>query len=173
MSIEKDVEPSQRFLKIEYRLSQSAWDKFKRQSVVSEPKNIEHKAEVISDTFLERNLAKNELLVITSYAYADILLPKHYDMIFIIDDLESNAKCNVSINAGLIIIGNAYVVNTIGHGHRHICLLSFENTIPNLFDRCYTLDDTFKKIEGDTIALGLCHSVDFPHIVRFLNGDNT
>ena len=69
---------------------------------------------------------------VTMYAYADIFLPKQFDIAFQIDKPDNYSDTTFVINQA---ITNGWTsVNQIDHGHKHIVMIEFPNSVPGIFN---------------------------------------
>lgn len=109
--------------------------------------------------FMEWKKKDNELVVLTRYAYADILLPKQFDIAFQIDNPNNNATGSFVITQAII---NGWTsVSQIDHGHKHIVVIEFPGTIPKIFSLLHPFDETMPRNKPE---IGLCIQADFKFI---------
>jgi hypothetical protein len=109
--------------------------------------------------FIEWKKKATEIIALTMHAYADILLPKRFDIAFQIDNPDNYITGSFVINQAII---NGWTsVHQIDHGHKHIVVIEFAETIPKIFNLLPSFDGTF---DGNKPELGLCNQVDFEFI---------
>jgi hypothetical protein len=99
--------------------------------------------------FINWKQKKNEIVVLTMYAYADLLLPKKFDTVFHIRKPDESVNAEFSITQA--VLDGRFPVNEINHGHKHVVIIEFEGAVPGIFDR-------------DKVELGFCNSSDFNSI---------
>ena len=110
--------------------------------------------------FIDWKKKTNELMVLTMYAYADISLPKQFDIAFQIDTPDNFDDTIFVINKAII---NGWTsVNQIDHGHKHILIIEFPDTVPSIFKLLPAFSDS--ATNGNMIQLGLCSKTDFKAI---------
>lgn len=105
--------------------------------------------------FIDWQKQENELLVFTTYAYADIPLPKSFDTVFDVANLENVVTCNLAITQ--VVFNGWAAMDEISCGHKHIAVLRFEDKIPAIFG----LLPQFDKDEPNKSTLGFCSEKDF------------
>lgn len=101
--------------------------------------------------------ATNEIAVLTTYAYADIPLPKIYDTIFLCRQPEN--VIHVSYTLTQAVINGWTAVEQLDHGHKHVVVIQFHDGIPSI---CESLP-AFRVGQGWDLAapLGFCNSQDY------------
>ncbi|TKK64106.1 hypothetical protein FC093_23320 [Ilyomonas limi] len=110
--------------------------------------------------FINWQKQTNEIVVLTMYAYADILLPKYFDTIFQIDNPENFIETKFVIKQAVI---NGWTsVGEISHGHKHILVVEFPNSIPDILN--LLSEFSYKKTIKNEIHLGFCNKIDFDAI---------
>ncbi len=92
---------------------------------------------------------ENEIAVFTLYAYADLPVPKTFDIIFQIDNPENYVKEEYMLT------------QSIDHGHKHLCILKFNGKIPAIMK---LLDVELGQSTLNRNGLGFCSSIDFEKI---------
>lgn len=113
------------------------------------------------DTFLSWQPNAAEMLVLTLYAYADLALPKAFEVIFELAKPDSFIEIDFEITQ--VVMNGWVVIDTIEHGHKHVVVLKFQGKIPEFMQKLPYFDkyqDQFDK------ALGFCSKADFPEIVE-------
>lgn len=112
-------------------------------------------------TFINWQKKANELAIFTLYAYDDICLPKKFDIIFQVDKPNNFIQLDFTITQAVF---NAWTpLNKISRGHRHVCIVQFNQYIPDIFS-FVTFFDKKKTLQKD-IQLGFCNVNDFKNIV--------
>lgn len=104
----------------------------------------------------------NEIAVFTLYAYADFKIPKKFDIVFQTDNPANYIKEEYELTQS--IFEGWYPVDSVNHGHKHLCIFKFKNSIPVIFEHLYKADEKFSNIAGMYNKLGFCHSDDFEEI---------
>ncbi len=116
--------------------------------------------------FLNRPKTVNEIAVYTTYAYADFTVPRKYDILFDYYNVDNFVEAPFTLEYSLINIGPIfYLSQAIGHGHKHLCILSFEHEVPSILTQ---LPD-IKEIEGYNKWICFCQKADFEAIRQSLN----
>ncbi|MCX6317992.1 MAG: hypothetical protein NTW29_11920 [Bacteroidetes bacterium] len=106
--------------------------------------------------------AKNEIAVFTLYAYADFPIPKKMDTIFRLDDPSHVAHTEFELTQS--IYEAWYPMEEINHGHKHLCVFSFSETVPEIVYSLHSLSGKFSTLSKEHPLLGFCHSADFEAI---------
>lgn len=74
---------------------------------------------------------ENEIAVFTLYAYADFNIPKQFDIIFHLDNPNEFLRIDYELTQS--IYEAWFPSNTVEHGHKHLCIFSFDKTLPAIF----------------------------------------
>ena len=107
--------------------------------------------------FINWQRSKNEIAALTMYSFADILLPMHFDTIFQVDNTGNYIHTEFAITQAII---NGWTpVDQIEKGHKHIVIIQFAESIPDIFNLLSNFNDS-KNIDSQ-IQLGFCDKVDF------------
>lgn len=113
------------------------------------------------EAFLKRPKSKNDIAVFTTYAYADIAIPRTFDVIFDYNNVDNYVESRFTVVYSFnYAITFFYLFEWIDHGHRHICVLEFENEIPSILN-------SLPNIQVDTsgqIRICFCQKQDFEAI---------
>jgi hypothetical protein len=111
----------------------------------------------------------NEIVVFTTYAYADLELNKEFDCIF------NHHHPDEFVLEKFVVTQSLYEgwipIDTVEHGHKHLLVLQFENEIPQLLFKLHredNLQDTRPEIHA---KLGFCTKNDFEFISDRLKKD--
>jgi len=102
---------------------------------------------------------ENEIAVFTLYAYADLQVPKTFDIIFQIDNPENYVKEEYLLTQS--IFEAWFPSESIDHGHKHLCILKFNGKIPAIMK---LLDVELGQSTLNRNGLGFCSSIDFEKI---------
>ena len=156
MLTESNADPAHRYLLCNYYFSATMTEKIK-----ADVKRFmaERKKDDLYYAFINWKKKANEIIALTMYAYADFLLPKQIDIAFQIDNPENYAAEPFVITQA-IFNGNISL-RDISHGHKHIVVIEFPETIPKIFSLLPLFDGKFEK---NAPQLGLCNQVDFESI---------
>lgn len=135
---------------------------------------------VAYERFLNWTRQENEIAVFTTYAYADFDIPKKFNCIFHYDNPELYIQTNYTLTQS--IFEGWYPTNFIDHGHKHLCILTFENSVPDVFNRMHYETEKYSAWTwDDKNVLGLCQMEDIQNIIgrrhketklKELHGDN-
>jgi hypothetical protein len=113
------------------------------------------------EIFLNRSKSANEIAVFTSYAYADFLVPRTYEIVFDYDNVDNFVETSFILQYSLNYAISFFFLNqAIDDGHRHICILIFENEIPSLLKMLKCAEDE----NADNKRIGFCQKIDFEAI---------
>lgn len=114
-----------------------------------------------AEAFINRVPSENEVIVYTTWAYADFLVPRHYDIIFDWYNVDDFVETPFILNYSLINISTYFMlVDEIAHGHKHACVLNFEEKIPEIITQ---LPDV-SNIETRSKYICFCKKSDFEAI---------
>lgn len=118
--------------------------------------------------FINWQKRNNEIVVLTMYAYGDVLLPKKYDTVFQIDKPTNFVHTDFIITQAVL---NGWTgVNQICRGHKHICVIQFNKAVDNIFNLLTYFDQ--KQPAKNNIQLGICDKKDFQEIKMRLEQTN-
>lgn len=107
--------------------------------------------------FITWKRKENEIAVLTMYAYDDIQLPKHFDTVFQVDKPNNFVHLDFAITQA--VVNGWTLLNQIIKGHKHICIIQFNESVPEIFKLLPLFDstDTLQNV----IQLGFCDKTDF------------
>ena len=107
----------------------------------------------------------NEIAVLTTYSYADVLLPKTYDTIFLCGKPSIVVHANYTLTQA--IINGWTAVDRLHHGHKHVVIIQFHDVIPSI---CNSLP-VFRVGQGWNVTsdLGFCNFQDYYAICENLD----
>lgn len=114
------------------------------------------------DRYINWTRKENEIAVFTLYAYADFDIPKKFDLIFHLDNPKEFLKVNYQLTQS--IHEAWFPIDEVGHGHKHLCVFSFEGALPGILNTLHKEDTRFSTAPGGQKSLGFCNSKDFEAI---------
>lgn len=114
------------------------------------------------EQFIKWNRGVNEIALFTLYAYADFLIPKTFDCIFELTNPHNQIFTEFKLTQSLF--EGWYPINSIDHGHKHLCIFEFKNGIPPIFDSLHIHRGKFSNVSKSATSLGICDSKDFNEI---------
>lgn len=158
---EELCKPSERFLQAVMVFSDKTIKACKEETV----KRCKDKEKGITyERFLNWTRQKNEVAVFTTYAYADFDIPKKFDCIFNYDNAEVYLKTKFKLTQS--IFEGWYPSDFIDHGHKHLCILTFEDQIPDVIKKLHYETEKYSNWTWDTSkVLGLCQTKDIQSII--------
>ena len=118
------------------------------------------------NTFVKWVRKPNEIAVFTLYAYADLYVPKHFDIIFELDNPSNFIKINFILTQS--IHDAWFPTDIIDHGHKHLCIFQFDLDLPDIFKILNKQTQKFTDIKRGLKMLGFCNSQNFSEIVKHL-----
>lgn len=130
------------------------------------------------ERFIDWMPQEQEIAVFTLYAYADLPVPGKFDIIFPLDSPKDFVQVPYTLTQS--ILEATWPVGTIGSGHKHLCVFTFEKKVPDIFRILYPQQKTPTRIPGNQRKLGFCKSEDFEAIalrcekiekLKLLHGD--
>lgn len=158
---EELCKPSEKFLQAIMALSDKTIKACKDETI----KRCKNKEKNVAyEKFLSWTRQENEVAVFTTYAYADLDIPKQFNCIFHYDKPELYNQTNYTLTQS--IFEGWYPMNRIDHGHKHLCILTFENSVPEIFNQLHyeTKKDSTWAWDAQKI-LGLCQIADIQSII--------
>jgi hypothetical protein len=161
MLTEEQCKPSQRFLFAEEYFSDKAIAIWQNECV----KRCKDKDKGAAyENYVNWSRKQNEIAVFTLYAYADFSIPKKFDIIFHLD----NPKELLRIDYELIqsIHEAWFPLDTVHHGHKHLCIFSFDKSLPDILNTLHKAEDKFSTSPKGQKKLGFCNSNDFNTIAK-------
>jgi hypothetical protein len=165
METDIEINSSERYLLCNYSFSDTMIDRLKEdvKAFMADREKDDKYFE-----FINWQKSNNEIVVLTMYAYDDILLPKKYDTVFQIDKPTNFTHTDFIITQAVL---NGWTgVNQISKGHKHICVIQFNRTVDNIFSLLthFSPEQTAYNI----IQLGFCDENDFEEIKTRLKQNN-
>ena len=118
--------------------------------------------------FISWKKSPNDIVLVTLYAYADLPIPKNFNCIFNYNNPEIFVRAEFTISHAILFMTGVFApFETIGNGHKHICVLTFKDHIPDVFQ---TIGITDSNLRGDfSRQLGLCDYENLGSIVEYMN----
>jgi hypothetical protein len=162
MRSEKDCEPSERFLIFSATVTSEFY-----LSELKERINIEE-----ARAFRNRIEAKNEIAVYSLYAYAEITIPKKFDIIFERENPNNFIETEIEVTNVLLSLAGFHIFEEIVHGHKHVCILKFKNEIPKILNLVNDISKCIKEGSFKSAKeLCMCQKVDFESIRHYLKSE--
>lgn len=115
------------------------------------------------DSFFTWRKAENELVVYCGYGYCDTPIPKSYNRLIISDDAENSIITQATVQH--VIWNGILPLHMIEHGHKIICIISFDEGIPNELNSLTDWED-FQHGTYQYDKFGLCDNNDAEAIMR-------
>ena len=117
------------------------------------------------DTFVQWTRQPNEAVVYTWNAYADLVLPKRFDCIFHVNNPREHLLVSYLLTQSIIDLGGGFPISSVEHGHKHICVLTFEQTVPAILQLLHRLEGNVSTVPlRGAFRLGFCQTADLPAI---------
>jgi hypothetical protein len=167
MRSEQDCKPHERYLFTEEIFSDNVLSQLQRDciSFADVKKDIEKGPSYFR--FINWKRKDNEIALFTLYAYADLQIPKHFDCIFDLDNPDRFEVTDLILKQS--IINGWFPIDSIMHGHKHVCIFEFKNELPNLFRELYVRTQISSRAPKDYFRLGICRQKDFREIKKDLD----
>ncbi len=163
MRREEDCEPEGKYL-IANRIISDSFIQILKKEAFLRLKSQEFENGKSYEKYINWNRLDNEIALFTLYAYADFKIPKEFDCIF---EIENPNNVVVEIfKLTQVIYEGKYPTDTIEHGHKHICIFEFENTVPEIIHQLYIANLNSVNPPRNSIKLGICQSADFELIKK-------
>lgn len=157
MRTEEQCSPSERYLMAD------AWFSNKAITILRSEAIMRCKDQAY-EPYIHWRRQVNEVVVSTSYAYADLAVPKQFDIIFEVDNPANFV--NTPYTLVYSVLDAWYPVSEVGHGHRHLCVLRFSEELPAILLLLYRRDERLLVPPKDQKYLGFCNSKDFDAITK-------
>lgn len=158
MRTEHQCEPSQRYLFSDAYFSDQAIA-FCRQECVKRNRNPKEERYL---RFINWKPNTHEIAVFTLYAYADLEIPRKFDVIFRLDDP------TVCVRTEYELVQSIYEgwlpSNKIANGHKHLCIFRFDDTLPEILTILHKEEERTSSAPKGQKLLGFCNSNDFDQI---------
>ena len=161
MQTEEQCSPDQRYLFAQEYFSDNAiaiW----QAECVKRCRDLEKGAPY--ESYIHWKRKENEIAVFTLYAYADLALPQKFDILFRPDDPKEFLQTDYELVQS---IHEAWLpMNRLNHGHKHLCVFSFDRALPGILNTLHRGDKKFTTAPKGQKLLGFCHSRDFGAITK-------
>jgi len=175
MQTEGQCEPSQRFLFADTYFSDNAISIWQSECI-KRCKNKENRE--VYESYINWARNENEIAVFTLYAYADFDIAKKFDIIFRLDNPKEFTRIDYELTQS--IHEAWFPIDTINHGHKHLCIFSFDKSIPDILYTLHKEEEKFSTSPEGQKLLGFCSFKDFDAItiriektlqLKILHGD--
>jgi hypothetical protein len=114
------------------------------------------------ERYLNWTRQENEIAVFTLYAYADLEIPKKFDIIFHTDNPKDFVRVDYELTQS---IHEAWLpLDSIDHGHKHLCVFRFHKELPEILKTLHEEFEKFSTVPKGQRSLGFCTSSDFSAI---------
>jgi hypothetical protein len=120
------------------------------------------------ERFLNWECQTNELLIFTWKAYADLVVPRQFDCVFLLTNPKEYITVSYELTQSILSLGGLHPINSVEHGHKHFCVLTFEQEVPAIFRRLHREDGCYCTPLAGREQLGLCMVRDLPAITERL-----
>ncbi|OYU96906.1 MAG: hypothetical protein CFE21_01060 [Bacteroidetes bacterium B1(2017)] len=161
MLSEEQSNPSEYFLQVAFYFSDdaiSAWQGETINRLKVSQKNIAF------NRFVNWKRQENEIAVFTLYANTYFSIPIQFDCIFDFTHPEVFYQGRFAVTQS--IYEGWMPVDSIAQGHKHICILTFEEKVPELIKKLHYETNKHSKWKGNTQLLGLCNFKNLKAIVE-------
>lgn len=119
---------------------------------------------VLYDKYINWVRQENEIAVFTMYAYADFDIPKKFDCIFRYDSPKEFIKIDYTLTQS--IWEAWYPFHKIDHGHKHLCVFTFDEKVPDIFNLLHKAETKYYGGEKVQTMLGFCNFNDLQAIIN-------
>jgi hypothetical protein len=99
---------------------------------------------------LGTNVASGTVVCFVGFSYADLAIPKQYDVVFNVDDPSQCCETETRIIRVTQQLGKPF--DEIPHGWKTICVVEFPSGMPSLVAKMPTVDSWYKS----EVRVGLC-----------------
>ena len=124
--------------------------------------------ERLINDYLDWTQSNNEIIAYTGYGYYDADVPKTYDYLLDLENPEHGQRVKAKIKFG--IWSNWMPLDTIERGHKTICIIEFDSTVPNELLMLPNLDNWIAN-KNSSLRFGLCDRKDKDLVIdRIKNG---
>jgi len=163
MQTEAQCPPTSRFLLADELLTDRAIRLIQAECV---RRNRGRDATVAYQQFASWVRQANQVVLFTLYAYADIALPRKYDCLFNYNNPAQFVRAAYEVTHS--IWEGWLPLDQVEHGHKHICVLTFTDQVPDIVHSLYQEDGDFAHPWFHELKVGLCDFGDFDAITRAL-----
>jgi hypothetical protein len=159
-------DPSERFLKAIMIFSDKKIESQKNE-IIQICKDKEK--DIAYEKFINWTRQENEVAIFTTYAYADFSIPKEFDCIFNISNPEIYITNKFTLTQS--IFEGWIPIDFIDHGHKHLCVLTFENQIPEILNQLHYETENYSTwVINTKEGLGICRLSDLQSITDAIKG---
>ena len=155
---EEECSPNSRYLRTDRYFSESSIKVWQEQCI---QRCREREKGAAYEKFINWKRQENQIAVFTLYAYADFNIPKWFDCIFQLENPKNNLKIKYELTQS--VFEGWYPIDSVEHGHKHLCIFSFEEDVPEIVNFLYKDEGQFSTPLGQS-SLGFCNSNDFEAI---------
>jgi len=159
MQKEEDCNPQERYLFTDHYYSDKTINDIKKSLRKNNPRNQNDEFFFKFDSWKRK---KNELLIYTSFAYADIKIPRRFNCIFDLNNPINSYMGNYEITQ--VIWNGWFPIDLIAQGHKHLCVMRFEDEIPQIVKNLDRVEDLSTYKRGNHYVIGFCDQKDYPMI---------
>lgn len=156
MQTEEQCKPHQRFLFAYEYLSDKAIGIWQSECVTRCKDKVKESA---YEKYIHWTQQSNEIAIFTLYAYADFTIPKKFNIIFHLDNPSHFVRIDYELTQS--IYEAWFPLDRIEDGHKHLCIFSFEQSIPDILNTLHKSEEKFSTLPPQQKALGFCNSIDF------------
>ena len=161
MRTEEECKPQNRFLFTDEIFSDESIEIWKGECITRmNSRNLEKNKAF--NTFVSWKKTDMEIALFTSYAHADFKIPKPFNCIFELNNPENAVFTNFKLTQS--IYEGWYPIDNVEDGHKHLCIFSFENEVPEIFNKLHIGKGKFSDVPKGAIKLGICNQNDFKEI---------
>lgn len=159
MLTEKQCKQNQRYLFADEYFSDKVIDIWKSECL----KRCEDKEKSSAyERYLSWTRQQNEIAVFTLYAYADLEIPKKFDIIFHTDDPKDFVRVEYELTQS--IHEAWFPIDSVDHGHKHLCVFRFHKEPPDILKTLHEEYEKFSTVPKGQRSLGFCNSSDLSAI---------
>ena len=141
MRTEEQCKPSERYLFADTYFTDNAITLWKTESVkrcIDKPKGDAYKR------YVDWQRKDNEIAIFTLNAYADIIIPKKFDIIFQTDDPSNFIKLDYELTQS--IHEAWFPVDSMNEGHKHLCIFIFDGIVPDILNLLHKENERFSTL---------------------------
>jgi hypothetical protein len=161
MKTEEECKPNERFLFSSEYFSDNAVAIWKSECL----KRCSDKEKgSVYTKYINWTRCENEIAIFTLYAYADVDIPKKFDIIFHLDNPKEFLKVDYELTQ--CIYEAWFPVDCIARGHKHLCIFKFDKKLPDILNVLHKVEEKFSKSGKEQRILGFCSSIDFGQIAQ-------
>lgn len=116
------------------------------------------------ETFVNWKKQENEIAVFTLYGNTNFSIPIQFDCIFDYSNPEIYYKGKFAVTQA--IFEGWMPSDSIAKGHKHLCILTFEDKVPDILKQLYYETKKYSEWKGNTLLMGLCNFTDLKTITE-------